>query len=489
MGRTKGQVVNLKAALLSRDELRHLLRFGKKGRKNPLLTHRESLEELRRYARRLDRDGNWEEATIIWETYREVNELAEGLADVLHGRIHENERAIEGLTEEIREIELKRNIGPIEERSSAERKERCQAEIEEAERQNRDLEAYRVAIVRLIDSAFEETPPKVADPRFEEAERYFDLERELGRIPLRKEIEEYFQKSPLKGKSAQASLKAISRLKLPVGDSRIRERLDNNLTHQKDKSGEGFGFRDHVRSIREAIEDLAGKTPETVRLKRTLRKAAFDRLLELCVDERIVVLVMARVEEPRRIKGKPNDRDGVPAAKFRETKLLGGSKQVYDLFVALQALSISWIRCSPGAYDTSWINFGGESDYEMALDRVLLREVRSGPESRTVAEWFVNVADRKRPFPSIEAELYRSLLEKEGPFLALFKRANLESGIRILNRGLRRLDDLRAATCEDLASKDRVWEKAIEFLEPFDWILKGLEYGFEPPDVKSAPTA
>lgn len=333
------------------------------------------------------------------------------------------------------------------------------------------------------------------DPRSVVFGIYEQLCEELGRRPFRKELEEacaipksrHGKTAETKSESrAQVKSKAnstiIQRMGLLLGDSRIHAELTASLTRDREalRSSNILDWAAHCRHF---LERTKIRSPESERLKKTLRESPFDRLLEILDDERIAKLVFAHTDTVTYRNGavyKPSKSKRLDFKRRRDMKTvrsINGSTAAFDLLRALFALSKVWPRVKMWGIDYRWLKTPIHYDYREALAFLFLSHLIPSPP-RSASKWLGVVSNIH-----IGKHFIREVWILENMAGSPIESAEeVERGREALLKFFSQLpSDNTVTKCGDLVGIVEGFSCLLDFVEPFDTMQKMLDYGFSPP--------
>ncbi|MFT5467531.1 MAG: hypothetical protein ACI8UO_002635 [Verrucomicrobiales bacterium] len=351
------------------------------------------------------------------------------------------------------------------------------------------------------------------DPRYPAFKAYVELESQLGRAPLRGEFESHWelQNQPIASNSAT---KAVQRIALPLGDTRIHNQLKKVLEEAQDKGPEKLSVSQRIEILRDQFENLKvgksknRKSPEADRLRTPLGRTPILRILEILSSGSINCLIDQSVQvgtlvdhefkpleigEESKCEGRSCRRSdpsatysnfgGIkavrippPAKRIEFVRAVNRSPALFSLIQAFRSLSRLWGLSHRWEFDRWWLRPDHPADYGVALDCLLLSLSQTDDNCRDVGTWLKAIADR-----DLE-ELLCSIWAHPNHMSELTPMSfrPVREGIEIIMVAVRKLDSTAECNCAELAKYDPQIADLISFLDPFDVLLKGEEYGFGP---------
>ena len=360
----------------------------------------------------------------------------------------------------------------------------------------------------LLESDRENENGGLVDRRRALLETYLELKSELHRVPFRKELEEAHLLSQRNRKGPRKELEeahlpsrvnpnrlrsvsmAASRLGLRLGDGRIHAQLKKNFRKCDTENPENLTKAEHLEILGQTFSQLRIKSPEAKRLRENFLDAPFERLLKIVGNRKLFGSIEREIFESAELDVVEHFSNCIPPLEIKVARMINGSREAYDLFVALKSFSKLWSRTHLWAFDFSWVHPGGMPDYQQAADSFFLANLRRiGPKTEIGQEKKVEREAGAWLKRIVETPLGSDLILRCWPPFSLMEGL---PGTPNSQKAARRLLDLfrkvqapepqegnpGSMKCRDLAEIDSDFHLLLDFLNPYDLILKGEEYGF-----------
>ncbi|MCB1086057.1 MAG: hypothetical protein KDM63_03355 [Verrucomicrobiae bacterium] len=473
MGRRRGQAEKVDFSGLKPGDLAFAVKYGESGLKDRFF----GLDRVRHW---LESYASGEESEDIFDS-DEVAEMVAALGDYFAGISMELDRRIEELNGEIARLDEKlrsnRIVGSVE-------REQNLAELAES---NQRLWAFEMIQGLLERPRVDKTDPdklqvQVVDPRFSVLLAYRELQRKRGRRPFRSELESV--RIELKDGAGQMKGRAISRaaerMKLPLGDSRVRAQLLKELNKHGGCEIANMVPENRAELLLGEFKKISIESPEADWLKTSLAEAAFDSLLMVVGDEELRPLVEANVERVSTLHGREfkvsvRSLNGLGLGDGLESaRSIAKSSESYCLLQALRAFSRLWHQTYRWEFDINWICLGNSQNYSEALDRLLLSLSMTEATCRDPALWIREMVKSGSTRSLLRSVWGRVRIHEVTPQSISEIQKGADRLIQIFSSGSS--DDV--LSCIGLARLDDDFEKLVAYLEPFFGLLKGREYGF-----------
>lgn len=456
MGRTKGQLEKFDLRGLDRvDQLRILLR-GKEGR----AARFSELEEFEDGLERFLTDPNFGRGIAMEEALEMMESLSDYFQEVrwrIQTRIEEDAEFCSSATNEDRshtpapenlEIDILRELG----------------------------ELLRSAEERRQNSETAHESHSVEDPRMVAFKIYIGIERRLGRIPSRSEIDAEDKGGP----RARAVSRAVERMGLRMTDERVRLYLERTLKPLRPLLLGRRTSRFTGLQISTALKNLRVKSPEADFVRSPLRSSSMDRLVRLITDDRIASII---ADEYETISQSPSEKIktslgpeiiGIRIALGPLYLAIDGKKEIAELLEAFRALAQTWMRARGFGLDLAWVQPGKRPNYDVVLDVLTLSATIALGSRRCFETW---VAETIRN-PYLRGQMIRVSSHCWNPPTEMIKAlVDLPTGIEKVFRIVECAGNTPSPDLESLMERDETFSGLVEFLEPFDSILKILDYG------------
>ena len=472
MGRTKNQFEKLDLTSIRSGDLALVLRYGKAVAENRFKFLGRLLAWLEKAASSPDN------GVVLSEG--EVSQLQEAIQDYPEGILSELRRRAEVLQESMAGIEEELRTSTF---ASSEKPNLLREELKAAEEQFNALCRLEEWILLEINKAevacSGNDSGDFKDDRFLVFLAYQKLEAQLGRRPFRTELE------AMEGLNVRkrAISKKVERLKLPIGDARIKMGIEKRLKSLQPELRGQERFDVHVDILRKGFASELIKSPEASRLRMSLLEAPLERLIAVAGEKSLVPLInkmgvgggagddgAASQDVVARLKREAGDLSIRP-------RTIAGSAGAFSMWQALRALADLWNNLTMWGADLRWLKVGAEADYRLALDCLVLSLTLSEKCGSRPADWLRSVA--KQPDS-------RSLLKSV--WMSVVCEEVTPQWFHELELGVEKLMDIFAASdapaqfsCVDLVRLDKDLAVLIRFLEPYDIALKGKDYGFVAP--------
>jgi hypothetical protein len=264
MARVKDQVDGLDFQTLremTREDLLYIIRFERPALKNRFLSVRQALDDFGQALVDAREEGDMLGVDWLENARDDISDIPLAFKEVIEYEVAEAETLVDRLSrdENVDESQIRR----------------LNQEISALKRIGDEFLEKHARDALSEESAASQSP----DPKLFILLHYLELEEELGRLPTPAELEDKCRNVPVQNRSPSACVAIIKRLKLPLLDGRIRDRIDNHLCYQRDQEKEEWGLDDFGGSIREAIQSLRIESAEASRLRQSLPEAPFDRLI------------------------------------------------------------------------------------------------------------------------------------------------------------------------------------------------------------------
>lgn len=460
MGRTKGQLEKFDLRGLDKvDHFRVLLR-GKEGR----AARFSELEEFEDGLQRFLTDPNFGHEI----TMEEASGMLESLSDYFREVRWKIQRRIEEAEDEAKfwssttSEDGSHTTAP--ENPAIDILRKLDEMLRSAEERRQNSEAAREA-------------HSVEDPRMVAFKIYIGLESRLGRIPSRSEID---AEDP-GGAKARAVSRAVERMGLRMTDQRIRMYLERVL--------EPFGplplgrgaSRSTGLQISSALSNLSVNSPEARFMKLPLRRANMDRLVRVILDDRLGSILADEYELLP--QNSPSETASLPLGDSGATIELGpmllvidGKKEIAELLEAFRAIAKTWMRVRSFGLDLAWVQPGRSPDYENVLDILILSIFIHEEARRSVAAW-ISETIRHPHLRSLVIKVSPQSWNPPSSMITIW--VDLSAGIERLFCLVEGDGRVGRLCLEEWMERDEMFAGLVEFLEPFDAILKALDYGVE----------
>jgi len=466
MGRNKGQVEKFDFSDLRDEDRDAILRFGKIGIEAWL----KGLRELQ-------------------EQFNDASALSEGL-DLTPVEHSVFQRGLNGFFEGVLE------------------------EIEKRKSQDGNSHVVLNLLVELLsehrhESPNEQTQAESGTSRLLVQEAYVRLKSSLGRRPSQKELMNDSVLRSEMGITPTAIARAATRLSLPLCDLRIRDSIGKTLNKFLASGASDVNLDKYSRACRKAFQNVKTKSPESDRLRTPLKHTSLDRMIEICADPLCWELLEKQVEHTTCLKGVVFDSSEEAIATLTRgsrlehlTKIQGSTRSA-DFLFALHSLAKLWRNTSGWVFDTTWMRFefdssppdtnkvlrdvcsryeldeervlgGLKASYKLAVDSLILS--LSAANRRFAASpscWLIEAVVKHEELKRLTRQAWRCVSFPR-PLI-------VESTIRGIDALLEVLSSIECkdkTSCQELGRNCPELLVLIDLLEPFDWVLKAKDYGF-----------
>jgi len=437
------------------DHFRILLR-GKEGR----AARFSELEEFEDGLERFLTDPIFGHDLTEEEVLQMMESLSEYLVEVrsrIQGRLDELESSSFTVTEDIGEAAASKN-------QEIDVLQKLDGLLQSAEERRQNTEAAREAHF-------------VEDPRMVAFKIYIGLERRLGRIPSRSEID---AEDP-GGAKARAVSRAVERMGLRMTDQRIRMYLERVLEPVGPLPLGRGASRSTGLQISKALSNLSVNSPEARFMKLPLRRSNMDRLVRVILDDRLVSILADEYELlPQDLPGEtaslPVGDSGATIELGPMLLVINGKRQIAELLEAFRAIAQTWMRVRGFGLDLAWAQPGRNPDYDNVLDILILSIFIHEEARRSLATW-ISVTTRH---PHLRNRVIKASPHCwNPPSMTIMTWVDLSAGIERLFRLVEGDGEVGQLSLEEWMKRDEMFAGLVEFLEPFDAILNALDYGVE----------